>query len=47
MDGVLIMKILYGIMLFLFFIATILFAKVIVITSTMEDKSKKACKNSH
>lgn len=47
MDGVLIMKILYGIIFVLCFISTILFAKVIMITSTMEDKTKKPCKNSH
>lgn len=47
MDGTLIMKILYGIMLVLLFVAAVYFYKVIVITSTMEDKNKKPCKNSH
>lgn len=46
MNGVLIMKILYGITGSLFLGSLIWAIKVILYTSTMEDKNKK-CKNSH
>ena len=47
MDGILIMKILYGISIALVFGTLIYFARVIIVTSTMEDRNKKPCKNSH